>query len=98
MESLLRSDIFFFITSVAVVVVTIFLVVALWYVIRILRNVKDVSDLIKKESVFVINDIAGVRTSIRKLVEAIIDAVKKRLTISQQKGKKSAVSRNTKKH
>ena len=95
MDVLLRSDIFFFITSVAVIVVTVFLVVALWYVVRILRNIKDVSEMVKKEGAFIISDIAGVRVSIRKLVEAMINTVKKK--VSGTKKRKAASSRTTKK-
>jgi hypothetical protein len=46
MESLMKADIFFFVTTVAVVAVTICLVYAGYYLIRILRNVReDLGDL-----------------------------------------------------
>ena len=72
MENLIQSDIFFFITSIAVIVVTIFILIILWYVVRILKNVKDVSDIIKKESFFVLNDLSGLRERIKGLLQSLV--------------------------
>lgn len=47
MTSLLKSDIFFFISSVATVVLTCFLVVAFVYLIRFLRLMNRVGDMIE---------------------------------------------------
>ncbi len=47
MDTLLKADIFFFITSVAVVVLTILVIVALVYFIKILRNVEDISKTVR---------------------------------------------------
>lgn len=47
MENLIHADIFFFITSVAVVVLTILVIIALIYFIKILKNVKDISETVR---------------------------------------------------
>lgn len=47
MESILRSDIYFFITSIAVVVISSFILVALFYFIKILRNFYKISEILK---------------------------------------------------
>jgi len=47
MESILKSDIFFFISSMSVVVFTLFSLVALFYVIKILRNFYKISTILK---------------------------------------------------
>jgi len=47
MESILRSDIFFFITAIAVVVVTVFILVALFYFIRIMINFYKISKVLR---------------------------------------------------
>lgn len=47
MDTLLKADIFFFITSVAVVVLTILVIIALIYFIKILKNVKDISETVR---------------------------------------------------
>lgn len=48
MESILKSDIFFFIASIATVVMTIILAVAGFYLIGILRNFHAISAVFKK--------------------------------------------------
>ena len=48
MEPLLKSDIFFFITSISVVVVTGFVLVALFYFIKILRNFYKISRVLRR--------------------------------------------------
>ncbi|MFA6515153.1 MAG: hypothetical protein WCT42_02725 [Candidatus Paceibacterota bacterium] len=47
MESILKADIFFFITSISVVVFTLFLLVALFYFIKILRNFYKISSILR---------------------------------------------------
>lgn len=47
-ELVLQTNIFFYITSAAVIVVTLLLLVALYFVIRILRNVRDITDTVKE--------------------------------------------------
>ncbi|NCU28547.1 MAG: hypothetical protein EOM85_02660 [Candidatus Moranbacteria bacterium] len=47
MESILKSDIFFFITSISVVVIASLLVVALFYLIKILRNFHKISKILR---------------------------------------------------
>lgn len=50
MESILKSDIFFFITSISVVVISLFLLVALFYFIKILRNFHKISKVLRELS------------------------------------------------
>jgi len=66
MESLMKADIFFFVTTVAVVAVTICLVYAGYYLIRILRNVEEISEEVKSESQLVREDIHDLRSNIRE--------------------------------
>jgi hypothetical protein len=47
MDTLIHADIFFFITSIAVVVLTILLVIAFIYFIQILVNFRDISKTLK---------------------------------------------------
>jgi len=75
MQNLIQSDIFFFITSIAVVIVTISILVMLWYIIRILKNIKDVSEIVKRETVFFSGDLSGIRKKIKKLFDSLINLV-----------------------
>ncbi len=47
MQTFIHADIFFFITSIAVVVFLILGSITFWYVIGILRNIKKASDKIE---------------------------------------------------
>ena len=50
MESILKSDIFFFITSISVVVISISFLIAIFYFIKILRNFYKISKILKNLS------------------------------------------------
>lgn len=65
MEAVLKADIFFFITAIAVIIVTPLLVMALIYVIRILKRVDEVSEEIKKEALFISADVDEFRRKIK---------------------------------
>jgi hypothetical protein len=47
MESILKADIFFFIASISVVIITLILLVAGFYFIKILRNFYKISNILK---------------------------------------------------
>ena len=64
MTELLKMDIFFFVTTIVVVAVGVLACVALYYVIRILRNVEQISE-----------DVEGGTKSVR---DAVIRLFKKR--------------------
>jgi hypothetical protein len=66
METLIHADIFFFVSTIALVLITIGIVIALIYLIKILRNVSDVSEKVKVESSEIISDIKTLRTDIKK--------------------------------
>jgi hypothetical protein len=78
MEPLLKSDVFFFISSVGFIVLTILLSVVLVYVILIAHKVLAISKIAKKKSEEigeVITDVSRVVTSkTEEMGEAITDA------------------------
>jgi len=61
----MKSEVFFFITSIAVVIVTILLGILAMYIIRILRNVDDISKKAKDEAGLIKEDIAELRDNIK---------------------------------
>ena len=65
METLLKTDIFFFITSVAVVAVTICVIYAMYHLIRILRNVDEISGDMREEGELIREDISDLRENVR---------------------------------
>ncbi|HSE34620.1 MAG TPA: hypothetical protein VLB83_00725 [Candidatus Paceibacterota bacterium] len=66
MEDVLKMDIFFVITTVAVIIVTALASVMLYYAIKILKNVEHVSERVSEESDNLAADIADLRDHARK--------------------------------
>lgn len=66
MNSVVQSEIFFFITSVAVVIGGILLCILLIYVILIFRDIRAISKSVKRETELISMDIDAARDHIRK--------------------------------
>lgn len=66
METLIHADIFFFVSTISLVVITIGLAWALVYLIRILRNVRDISDKARVESDEIVSDLRSFRRAIKE--------------------------------
>lgn len=73
MNSFVQADIFFFITTVAIVVVTIAIVIALLVFIQILRDVRHVSKRAREESDRVLSDMEDLRRFLKKEGKRAID-------------------------
>lgn len=65
MDSLLKADIFFVVTTIAVFVVAAIMIWALAYLIKILRNVEDISETVKKETKKFSQDLDGFRDHVK---------------------------------
>lgn len=48
MESIIKSDIFFFISSISVVLITIIFIIFGFYLIKIMKNFSDIGEMLKK--------------------------------------------------
>lgn len=65
MATLVKADIFFFITSVAVVAVTVLAVLILLYILKIVRTVKDISETVKEETGSLAGDFSRLRRKVK---------------------------------
>ncbi len=65
MDDFLKMDIFFFVATVAVVVVSACAALVLWRLQRILRHIEHISGQISAESEAIRLDIADMRTDVR---------------------------------
>lgn len=61
MTEVLQANIFFFITAMSVVVFTIFLLVAMYFVIKILRSVNNITERIDEGSEIIAEDMKQLR-------------------------------------
>jgi predicted PurR-regulated permease PerM len=65
MNTLVHADIFFFITTIAVVFLTILLILVLLYMVKTARTVSQIVEKIRSESDQVIEDLADLREKIK---------------------------------
>lgn len=66
MDDFFRMDVFFVITTVFIIILGVLLSMALYRVIRILKDVEHVSENISKESDLIQEDVAHLRAHVRK--------------------------------
>lgn len=64
MDSILHADIFFVITSVSVVVITILACVCSYFIIKILANVRYITDKARKETDYIAGEMKTLREKI----------------------------------
>lgn len=65
-DQVLQTNIFFYITSVAVVIVSALLIIALYYIINILQNIRDVTDRVRRGSEQFAEDVNELRDNIKE--------------------------------
>ena len=61
MESILKADIFFFITSVAVILLVVLLTVILVYLIKIMKDAREVTRKLSEETNAILDDVHRLR-------------------------------------
>lgn len=66
MSDFAKMDVFFVITTVAVIVVAVLLSIALYRLLKILRNVEHVSQIVSDEGDLVRADVAEMRVAIKR--------------------------------
>lgn len=87
MSEVLQANIFFVVASIAVVAVTILVCCALFYFVLILRNVRDITDRLKRGSEQLAEDAQAVRNF---LSEGVIGAVRSFFSRSAPPRKKTS--------
>ncbi len=66
MDLVLQTNIFFYITSAAVIVVTVLVCIVLYYLAGILRDVRDVTSRIRQGTEKVSEDLESLRSEVRQ--------------------------------
>jgi signal transduction histidine kinase len=65
MESFVQADIFFLVTTIAVIILTACVIVIFVYAIKIIRDVRYISKKVKEESDKIITDVQDIRETIK---------------------------------
>ncbi len=71
MDSILKADIFFFVTTVAVVLLTALLATLLVYAIRILRTARDTSEIVKNTVRQVSQSVVGAQENVQDFLQKL---------------------------
>lgn len=66
MQDFIKQDVFFFITTVAVLTVTLLLAIFLVYVIRIARSVDKITTKVRQETDMISEELGELRRNIKK--------------------------------
>jgi uncharacterized protein YoxC len=66
MDEFLKMDIFFFVATVAVVVLAYFAAFVLWRLQRVLKNIEHISEQVAGESDTIRQDLAELRSDVRR--------------------------------
>jgi hypothetical protein len=66
MDTLIHADVFFFVTTVVVIVVGIAFTIALVYLTKVLSDVKEITGQVKEEALLVREDIKGLRSDVKQ--------------------------------
>lgn len=61
MDTLIHADVFFFVTTIAVAIVAIVAVAMSFYLVGILRRVRDIAEEVKQETKLVREDVSDAR-------------------------------------
>ena len=73
MNSLISADIFFFVTTIALILITAFFIVALVYLVRVLKDASHISKKIRDESDEIIKDVSSFREKVREKGFKLVD-------------------------
>jgi uncharacterized protein YoxC len=76
METLAKADVFFVITGVAIILVTLFILAVLFYILKILRDVEDITDSVRDEAKNIVEDVSFVRRHTKKGVKKVINSIR----------------------
>lgn len=64
-DTLVKADVFFFVTTIAVIIIALIFAIGLLYLVRILRIIKKISEHAEKTASMVAEDIVDLRNDIK---------------------------------
>ncbi len=76
MSQIMKADIFFVVSTVSVVVVSVLIIVAILYLIGILRDARKLSSRVREEGEEIVNDVGNIRkktiTGLSRIINSFI--------------------------
>lgn len=65
MTDLLKQDIFFFVTTIFVVLLSIISLIVAYFILRILKNIRSISETAKNETNAIAQDLSDLRENVK---------------------------------
>jgi hypothetical protein len=65
MDAFMKMDIFFFVTTTVVIILGLLMSVCMYYLMHVLRDIRDITATVKKEAESVVEDMHEVRKDIK---------------------------------
>lgn len=87
MTEIMKSDVFFFVTTIAVVAVSSVFVIALVYVISILKDAKELSVRAREEGTAILDDIGEIRQKAKGKGLRILDIIQSLFSFGKKRKK-----------
>lgn len=72
MSEFIRADIFFFVTTISVAILSVLIAVALIYLLRILKDVRDITGKARMEGEFILHEVRRMRERARDKRSALV--------------------------
>lgn len=91
-ESILKADIFFFVTTIAVVIMTVLWGIVLGYLIVMLRDLQKLARKASNEASKIIDDVSDLREGVRDGIEGGIKMSRAAARAFRPAGLKSAIA------
>lgn len=98
METLIHADIFFFVTTLAVILIASLFAVVIIYIVRILNDFRYISRVVRKETDLLAGDIEEIREEVKRqgvfggisaMISALVNGLGKRSKGTSARSKKT---------
>jgi len=66
MNTLVHADIFFFVTTIAIAIVAVFVIIGGIFILRILKDVRYISGVARRETDLLAADLAALRQKVKR--------------------------------
>jgi hypothetical protein len=66
MSTLIHADIFFFVTTIAIVIIAALFIIAILYVVSILKDLRYIFRVVRKETDLLAEDLEGIRDRVKR--------------------------------
>ncbi len=93
-ETIIKADIFFFISTVCLIILTILFSVVLVYGIRIAHDVKKLARRAREEGELILEDAKSMREDVKSVAEKLVSLLSGWFIIKKATRKKKHVSEN----